>query len=62
VHQGGECPKAQVPGLRMDDRGGNLGANVLIRCINCNAARNIRQALGKRGQENLPRCRVGTRT
>ena len=31
VHQGGECPKAQAPGLRMDDRGANLGANVLIR-------------------------------
>jgi len=32
VHQGRECPKAQVPRLRMDDRGGgNLGADILIR-------------------------------
>ncbi|GEL18369.1 DUF1998 domain-containing protein [Pseudonocardia asaccharolytica] len=57
VHRGGDCPKATFPRLRMDDRGGNLGANVEIRCINCNARRNIRQALGKRNQQNLPRCR-----
>jgi hypothetical protein len=57
VHQGGDCPKAPLPRLRMEDRGGNLGANVEIRCINCGASRNIRQALGKRNQQNLPRCR-----
>lgn len=57
VHQGGVCPKAQFPRLRMEDRGGNLGANVEIRCINCNASRNIRQALGRRNEQNLPRCR-----
>jgi hypothetical protein len=57
VHHGGPCPKAEFPRLRMDDRGGNLGANVEIFCINCEAHRNIRQALGKRGENNLPRCR-----
>lgn len=57
VHRGGDCPKAKFPRLRMEDRGGNLGANVEIRCINCNARRNIREALGKRNQHNLPRCR-----
>lgn len=57
VHQGGECPKARFPRLRMEDRGGNLGANVEIKCINCNARRNIRQAMGRRNQQNLPRCR-----
>jgi len=39
VHQGRECPKAQVPRLRRDDRGGNLGTNVLIRWVNCQAPR-----------------------
>jgi hypothetical protein len=57
VHRGAECPKATHPRLRMDDRGGNLGANVEISCVNCGERRNIREALGKRGEENLPRCR-----
>jgi hypothetical protein len=57
VHQGGPCPKVQFPRMRMDDRGGNLGANVQVHCINCGASRNIRQALGKRNEQNLPRCR-----
>jgi hypothetical protein len=57
VHRGGECTKASHPRLRMDDRGGNLGANVEIVCINCGDHRNIREALGKRNEENLPRCR-----
>lgn len=58
VHHGGECPGASHPRLRMDDRGGNLGANVAIRCLNCGQERNIREALGKRGEEHLPACRA----
>jgi len=57
VHRGGKCLKADHPRLRMDDRGGNLGANVEIECINCGETRNIRDAQGSRGEENLPRCR-----
>nr|WP_206072188.1 DUF1998 domain-containing protein [Antrihabitans stalactiti] len=57
VHQGGGCPDVSHPRLQMDDRGGNIGANVEIRCVNCSAHRNIRQAMGARGAENLPRCR-----
>ncbi|URN06129.1 DUF1998 domain-containing protein [Actinomadura madurae] len=57
VHRGGTCPKASHPRLRMEDRGGNLGANVEIKCVNCGERRNIRDAQGKRGEENLPRCR-----
>ncbi|MFI0355150.1 DrmB family protein [Actinomadura sp. 9N407] len=57
VHRGGDCPVATHPRLRMDDRGGNLGANVEIKCVNCEERRNIRDAQGKRGEENLPRCR-----
>ncbi|MCY7343291.1 MAG: DUF1998 domain-containing protein [Pseudonocardia sp.] len=59
VHGGGSCPKgSKAPRLRMEDRGGNLGANVEIRCVSCGASRNIRQALGRRKQPNLPRCRA----
>ncbi|MCK9902171.1 hypothetical protein CC117_29425 [Parafrankia colletiae] len=57
VHRGGGCAKASHPRLRMEDRGGNLGANVEIRCVNCDQRRNIREATGRRGTENLPRCR-----
>ncbi|GGM27845.1 DrmB family protein [Dactylosporangium sucinum] len=57
VHHGGACPKVSHPRLRMDDRGGNLGANVEIRCLNCGARRNMREVLGQRGAEKLPKCR-----
>ncbi|WP_462187440.1 DrmB family protein [Frankia sp. CcWB2] len=57
VHRGAQCAKASHPRLRMEDRGGNLGANVEIRCVNCDARRNIREAMGRRGAEHLPRCR-----
>lgn len=58
VHNGGSCPEgAENPRLRMEDRGGMLGANVQITCLACNATRNIRQALGERGRESLPFCR-----
>jgi hypothetical protein len=56
VHQGGKCPNASHPKLRMDDRGGNLGANVEIKCVACASRRNMREVLGK-GAEKLPRCR-----
>ncbi len=57
VHHGGACPNASHPRLRMDDRGGNLGANVEIRCVPCGARRNMKEVLGPRGAEKLPRCR-----
>ncbi|GLZ14521.1 hypothetical protein Acsp04_47560 [Actinomadura sp. NBRC 104425] len=57
VHKGTGCPKASHPTLKMDDRGGNLGANVALMCVSCGEKRNIRDALGRRGEENLPRCR-----
>ncbi|GAA3551157.1 DUF1998 domain-containing protein [Amycolatopsis ultiminotia] len=57
VHQGGPCPKASHPRMQMDDRGGNIGANVEIRCLSCNERRNMRQATGVRNLPNLPRCR-----
>jgi hypothetical protein len=57
VHAAGQCPKATHPTLRMTDRGGNLGANVLIACDNCRDERNISEALGARGEFTLPACR-----
>ena len=57
VHQGGACPEVSHPKLRMNDRGGNLGANVEIRCVPCGARRNMKEVLGQRGASKLPRCR-----
>ncbi|WP_214318607.1 DUF1998 domain-containing protein [Nonomuraea sediminis] len=57
VHRGDSCPAAPKPNLEMEDRGGNLGANVKITCRRCNSTRNISEAMGRRGQEHLPRCR-----
>ncbi|MBX6356445.1 MAG: DUF1998 domain-containing protein [Micromonosporaceae bacterium] len=57
VHKGAECGKASHPKLRMDDRGGNLGANVEIRCVACGARRNMREVFGRWGAAKLPRCR-----
>jgi hypothetical protein len=57
VHRGDTCPDAAQPRLRMQDRSANLGANVEIRCLSCSARRNVREALGKNGEQNLPACR-----
>jgi hypothetical protein len=57
VHRGADCPKARSPKMRMDDRGGNLGANVEVQCVPCGERRNLREVFGRRGPENLPRCR-----
>lgn len=59
VHRGAGCPTASHhPRLRMHDRGGNLGANVTIECLSCGEERNMRQAFGRSGEENLPACRA----
>jgi hypothetical protein len=57
VHHGGDCPKASHPRLRMDDRGGNTGANVGIKCMSCGALRNMREVFLGDGAAKLPRCR-----
>ncbi|MEV0630530.1 DUF1998 domain-containing protein [Nonomuraea wenchangensis] len=57
VHQGAPCSVAAKPNLLMEDRGGNIGANVRIVCQRCKAERNIREAMGRRGRERLPHCR-----
>ncbi len=57
VHHDAPCDSGEHPRLRMEDRGGNVGANVEVTCIGCPARRNMREAMGKRGEENLPHCR-----
>jgi hypothetical protein len=58
VHHGQQCPKAShQPRLQLEDRGGNIGANVEIRCLSCGQRRNMRDAMGARGAQHLPRCR-----
>ncbi len=57
VHRGGACPNASHPSLKMEDRGGNLGANVEIQCPHCQQRRNIREVFGPKGADKLPRCR-----
>ncbi|MCX4092082.1 DUF1998 domain-containing protein [Nocardia sp. alder85J] len=57
VHRGVPCPGAAHPRLTMEDRGGNVSADVKISCRHCPASRNIRDAMGTRGEENLPPCR-----
>ncbi|MFE9466640.1 DrmB family protein [Streptomyces virginiae] len=57
VHRGGNCTEASHPRLEMLDHGGNQAANVKVRCVNCNSERNIRDAMGQRGEITLPHCR-----
>ncbi len=57
VHHDAPCDSGEHPRLRMEDRGGNVGANVEVTCIGCPARRNMREAMGKRGEQNLPHCR-----
>ncbi|MBO1330960.1 DUF1998 domain-containing protein [Streptomyces sp. VRA16 Mangrove soil] len=57
VHHGQACSKTPRPKLRMKDHGGNQAANVTIECVACGDKRNIREAMGERGQSNLPQCR-----
>ncbi|MEU9498477.1 DUF1998 domain-containing protein [Streptomyces sp. NPDC048196] len=57
VHRGGNCAEASHPRLEMLDHGGNQAANVKVRCVNCGSERNIRDAMGQRGEITLPQCR-----
>lgn len=57
VHRGGPCTEVSHPRLQMLDHGGNQAANVKVKCVNCGQDRNIRDAMGQRGEITLPRCR-----
>jgi hypothetical protein len=44
------------PQLSMSDAASTLGPHVTVRCV-CGHSRNLQQAVGRRGSENLPVCR-----
>ncbi|MDA8045706.1 MAG: DUF1998 domain-containing protein [Actinomycetota bacterium] len=54
VHHGSPCP---APKLAMSDSASTLGPRVTIRCAECGKSRNIQEAAGRDGHEQLPRCR-----
>ena len=56
VHGGKACPEGSGGRLSMQDKAGNIGPNVDIRC-ECGAHRNMLQAVGPDAGTRLPRCR-----
>jgi hypothetical protein len=56
VHQDKPCPEGTAGRLTMEDRAGNVGPNVIVRC-ECGAKRNMLQAIGAGGAKRLPCCR-----
>lgn len=56
VHQGREDP-CSGPKLTMRDSSSTLGPRVTVRCVECDASRNIATAAGRDGWESLPACR-----
>lgn len=58
VHKGAPCPLQTYPALKMIDLGSDAAANVRVECASgCGARRNMQDAQGQRGMENLPGCR-----
>lgn len=57
VHHGGTCPNADAPILHMLDRAGNRQVDVRITCKSCGAQRNLKDAMGVTGRQELPHCR-----
>jgi hypothetical protein len=54
---GGACPHATYPALTMIDQGRQQAADVTIRCASCGESRNMINAQGEQGMQNLPACR-----
>lgn len=57
VHRGRNCPNAKVPQLRMREWKSNLGPDVQIICLSCDARRGMLEATGPKAAEKLPHCR-----
>lgn len=57
VHRGQNCPSAKVPQLRMREWKSNLGPDVQISCLSCDARRGMLEATGPKAAEKLPHCR-----
>ena len=56
-HGDGKCPKARKPELRMIEWRSNLGPQVKISCVACDASRNIAELTRAGGDKMLPNCR-----
>lgn len=56
VHHGKACPNGPGGRLRMEDKAGSVGPNVMISC-ECGRSRNMLQAVGAVAAPRLPRCR-----
>jgi hypothetical protein len=57
VHRGGKCPEAKFPQLRMREWKSNIGPDVQIMCLSCEARRGMLEATGPNAPKKLPRCR-----
>lgn len=57
VHRGQNCANAKVPQLRMREWKSNLGPDVQIVCLSCEARRGMLEAAGPKAAEKLPHCR-----
>lgn len=57
VHRGGKCPKAKLPQLRMREWKSNIGPDVQVICLSCDARRGMLEATGPNASKKLPRCR-----
>ncbi|RSX47933.1 DUF1998 domain-containing protein [Bifidobacterium castoris] len=56
VHNGGSCPNAERPQLRMVESSRNAVGTRII-CKSCGAIRSMREAQGSENRVKLPRCR-----
>ncbi len=57
VHRGLACPKGKIPQLRMREWKSNIGPDVQIICLSCEARRGMLEATGPKASEKLPSCR-----
>lgn len=57
IHRGMPCAKAKIPQLRMREWKSNIGPDVQIMCLSCNARRGMLEATGPKAADKLPRCR-----
>jgi hypothetical protein len=56
VHRNKPCPEGSGGRLSMEDKAGNIGPNVIVKC-ECGARRNMLQSVGPDAAGRLPRCR-----
>lgn len=56
IHRG-QQEACAGPKLTMRDSSSTLGPRVTVRCLECSASRNVSEAAGRDGWENLPGCR-----